>query len=413
MHTKREIYRMIRYVCVLCICIAALVGIAAGGLYEPTVMATGSTVTPTVLMPGNTGMITVILKNTAQTSTATETDVQFTTQTDLNPTINSVYLDGRGDIEVLGGNSQFTGDLGPGQEVTLSFLIKAPEEAGIYFPVLRVRVRGAEGLTYPMPVNVNMPISTLSTAMLVVTQEENGYVVPGETIHRNVTVTNSGRSAAKDIRIRIAETNPSVGPLETSTFYLETLAPGTSEKFTVSLVTSRSLENSVLEIPLEITYAVVNGVPVALTDSLTLDVHGHAELSIASVRTDPARVAGGEPFEMTIRLENTGTDEAISTTAEIDLPFGGTKDAFIGKIKPNNDGPAVFSLDGGNGGDYPYTLIVNWEDDWGQHTESFDLTLPVKTQNTTPVIIGFLIILILAAGGAYYILIYRKKAGQE
>lgn len=58
---------------------------------------------------------------------------------------------------------------------------------------------------------------------------------------------------------------------------------------------------------------------------------------------------------MTIRLENTGTDEAISTTANIDLPFEGTKEAFIGKIKPNNDAPAVFSLDGGTGGDYPYT----------------------------------------------------------
>ena len=403
---------MIQYVCVLCICIAVLAGVAAGGLYEPTVMATESTVTPAILMPGDTGMITVVLKNTAQTSTATESDSQITTQTDLNPTITSVFLDGRNDIRVLGGHSQFTGDLGPGQEVTLSFLIQAPEEAGIYFPVLRVRVRGAEGLTYPVPVNVNMPIATLSTAMLGVSQDENKYVVPGETVRRNITVTNSGRSTASDIRIRIADDNPYVGPVQTGTFYLDTLAPGTSEEFTVSLITSRQLENSVQEIPLEITYAVVDGVPVAQADSLTLDVHGHAELSIASVRTEPARISGGEPFEMTIRLENTGTDEAISTTAEIDLPFSGTKEAFIGKIKPNNDGPAVFSLDGGNGGDYPYTLTVNWEDDWGKHTESFDLTLPVKTSDSTAAIVGFLIVLILAAGGAYYFLVYRKKNGQ-
>ncbi len=412
MHTIREIYRMIRYVCVLCICIAALAGVAAGGLYEPTVMATESSVTPAVLMPGDTGMITVVLKNTAQTSTATKSDSQITTQTDVNPTINSVFLDGRNDITVLGGNSQFTGDLGPGQEVTLSFLIKAPEETGIYFPVLRVRVRGAEGLTYPVPVNVNMPIATLSTAMLVVTQDESGYVVPGETVHRNLTVTNSGRSAADDIRIRIADVNPYIGPLETGSFYLNSLAPGESEIITVSLVTSRSLENSVQEIPLEISYAVVDGIPVAQSDSLTLDVHGHAELSIASVRTEPARVSGGEPFEMTIRLENTGTDEAISTTANIDLPFEGTKEAFIGKIKPNNDGPAVFSLDGGKGGNYPYTLTVTWEDDWGLHTESFDLTLPVKTHDSTAAIAGFLIILILAVGGVYYFLVYKKKAGQ-
>ena len=412
MHTRQENRRMIRYICVLCICTAALAGIAAGGLYEPTVTATESTVTPVVLMPGDTGMITVILKNTAQISTATESDSQIVTRTDLNPTITSVFLDGKGDIEVLGGNSQFTGDLGPGQEVTLSFLIRAPEEAGIYFPILRVRVRGAEGLNYPVPVNVNMPIATLSTAMLVLSQDENRYVVPGETVHRNITVSNSGRSAADDIRIRIADTNPSVGPLETGSFYLKSLAPGASEVFTISLITSSSLENSVQEIPLEITYAVVDGVPVTQTDSLTLDVHGHAELSIASVRTEPARIVGGEPFDMTIRLENTGTDEAIATTAEINLPFSGTKEAFIGKIKPNNDGPAVFSLEGGPGGDYPYTLTVVWEDDWGQHTKSFDLTLPVKKQDSTTAAVGFLFILILAVGGAYYFLIYRKKNGQ-
>lgn len=412
MHTRQENRRMIRYICVLCICTAALAGIAAGGLYEPTVTATESTVTPAVLMPGDTGMITVILKNTAQISTATESDSQIVTQTDLNPTITSVFLDGKGDIEVLGGNSQFTGDLGPGQEVTLSFLIRAPEEAGIYFPILRVRVRGAEGLNYPVPVNVNMPIATLSTAMLVLSQDENEYVVPGETVHRNITVANSGRSAADNICIRIADTNPSVGPLETGSFYLKSLAPGASEVFTISLITSSSLENSVQEIPLEITYAVVDGVPVTQTDSLTLDVHGHAELSIASVRTEPARIVGGEPFDMTIRLENTGTDEAIATTAEIDLPFSGTKEAFIGKIKPNNDGPAVFSLEGGAGGDYPYTLTVVWEDDWGQHTKSFDLTLPVKKQDSTTAVVGFLFILILAVGGVYYFLIYRKKNGQ-
>lgn len=403
---------MIRYMCVLCICAVALTGVAAGGLYEPTVTATESTVTPAVLMPGDTGMITVVLKNTAQTSTATMADSQITTQTDVNPTITSVYLDGRGDIKVLGGNSQFTGDLGPGQEITLSFLIRAPEEAGIYFPVLRVRVRGAESLTYPMPVNVNMPIATLSTATLVVTQEENEYVVPGETVHRRVTVTNSGRSAAKDIRIRVADDNPYIGPLDTGTFYLKSLAPGSSEEITVSLITSRLLENSVQEIPLDITYAVVDGVTVAQRDSLTLDVHGHAELSIASVRTDPARIPGGAPFEMIIRLENTGTDKAITTTAQIDLPFAGTKEAYIGKIKPNNDAPAVFSLDGGRGGDYPYTLTVTWEDDWGVHTKSFDLTLPVKPNNSTPVIIGGLIVLMLVAGGAYYFLIYRKKTRQ-
>lgn len=403
---------MRRYIWVLCICAAALAGIAAGGLFEPTVTATESSVTPAVLMPGDTGMITVTLKNTAQTSTATESDAQITTQTDLNPTITSVFLDGRGDIEVLGGNSQFTGDLGPGQEVTLSFLIKAPEEAGIYFPVLRVRVRGAESLTYPVPVNVNLPIATLSTAMLVITQDETGYVVPGETIRRNVTITNSGRSAAEDIRIRIADDNTAIGPLDSGAFYLKSLAPGEAETITVSLVTSRSLENSVQEIPLEVSYAVVDGVAVTQTDSLTLDVHGHADLSIASVRTEPARIAGGEPFDMTIRLENTGTDEAIATTAVIDLPFSGTKEAYIGKIKPNNDGPAVFSLDGGAGGDYPYTLTVTWEDDWGTHTESFDLTLAVKEHNATAAVAGVLIVLILAAGGAYYLFVYRKKNRQ-
>ena len=94
---------------------------------SPSVIVTDTKVTPSILMPEDLGMITVTLKNTAKSATITEEDVHEpiqsvkstteTTSIEINPVIKSVYLDGKGDIKVLAGNSEYTGELGPEQVV--------------------------------------------------------------------------------------------------------------------------------------------------------------------------------------------------------------------------------------------------------------------------------------------------------
>ena len=75
----------------------------------------------------------------------------------------------------------------------------------------------------------------------------------------------------------------------------------------------------------------------------------------------------------------------------------GTKQSFIGKIKPGNDAPAIFMLDGGNGGAYDYNASITYTDDLGTHTVVSPLSLRVVPQDYTGTII--LVLLIVIAGG--------------
>lgn len=389
-----------------------IVPVSAG---EATVIASDSTVTPPVLMPGERGLITVTLTNTARSSMTSETEsfyanvpTTITTSTDINPTIQSVYLDGKGDITILGGNSQFAGDIGPGQSIQLSFLIEAPDNPGIYFPVLRVKVLSAESLYYPIPVNVNMPISTLSVPALILMQDVSGPVKPGDTVTAVLTLTNYGSSSASDVMVRCVETDPDIASQKTSAFHFSTIAPSSSEKMELSLLADRQAEEGIHEVPIQISYSVIDGSLLTDSDSISIDVRGLSDLSIASITTQPQRLSTGNEFDLIIRLENTGTAEARSVSATTDIGLSGSKEAFIGTIKPGNDAPAVFILQADRAGDFTYGFDYLYEDDWGEHTGHYDLHLNVaKNEDAIAAIV--LLAVLAAAGAAFYFFYYRRR----
>jgi hypothetical protein len=129
---------------------------------------------------------------------------------------------------------------------------------------------------------------------------------------------------------------------------------------------------------------------------------GKGELGFVSVDTSPRRVAENQPFDLTIRIENTGTGEAKQVAATVDLPMTGTKQSFIGKIKPGNDAPAVFMLDGGKGGTYSYNASITYTDDLGTHTVYRQMSLRVIPSDSS----GGLILMLLGLLGVG-IVVYR------
>jgi hypothetical protein len=134
-----------------------------------------------------------------------------------------------------------------------------------------------------------------------------------------------------------------------------------------------------------------------MSQSTGIDVmfKGKAELGFVSVDTSPPRLTENTPFDLTIRIENTGTGEAKQVSATIDLPVEGKKEAFIGKIKPGNDAPVIFLLEGAKPGNHPYTLTINYTDDMGTHTLKRDMTLRVPPTDMSGTIIILLIILVI------------------
>ncbi len=360
-------------------------------------------VTPPVLMPGEKGTVTVTIRSTAagsQTSTVSYPESGFTassaTTTVFVPYIDSVILTEE-EIRVLGGNGQFEGYVGPEQIIPLTFLIEAPEQSGLYFPDVLIRVRGGQSVKYPVPVNVNTQISVMRVPSLILQKDFPAMVKPGTTEKGLLSIRNHGQVRADNIHLALHTSGLPIAPAGSSVFLIDHLDPGEAAAVNASLVVDRRAESQLVEVPLMVTYRLLDGTIGSQNESISLDIRGEAELGIAALETAPARVMQGESLDLTIRIENTGTGNAKSVSARVDLPFSGIKEAFLGTIKPGNDAPAVFTIDAGSPGVYHYQVEVTYTDDWGTKTFSRNLEMTVY-RNYGPWI-ALVAILILAGGG--------------
>ena len=155
------------------------------GMTNPTVIISDYKVTPTVLLPGDEGLVTFTIKNTAQSATVKENSgivaggtFESTRSSDINVFVENVHLEGNG-VAVLTKDFDRLGEIGPGQSVPVSFMIKAPEKSGIYFPEAWIDVKNGRSTRYPFTVNVNYDVSTQKKPSLAVIQDLPDRVAQG------------------------------------------------------------------------------------------------------------------------------------------------------------------------------------------------------------------------------------------
>jgi hypothetical protein len=368
----------------------------------PTVTITDYKVSPSVLMPGSLGTVTVTVKNTASSASVSEKSGQLSPDTyaivkttDINVNIQNVHLEGNG-IKVLSRDYDQVGSIGPGQSIPLSFSIQAPDRSGLYYPEVWIDTNGGRSTKYPVPVNVNTPMGIQKEAILIVGSSLTGSVNPGDEIPATLTVSNAGQILADDITLKIANVSSDIAPKNTDTYHIGPLNAGDQKSVDLILLSDKQTNPGLIRIPLTIDYTTIDGTPVRQTTSIDVVMKGKAELGFVSVDTNPARLTEGTPFDLTVRIENTGTGEAKQVSAKVDLPADGTKEAFIGKIKPGNDAPAIFLLEGMKGGNYPYNLVITYTDDMGVHTSTRQMNLRVPpSDNSGNLILGLIVLGIL------------------
>jgi uncharacterized membrane protein len=388
-----------------------------GALSDPTVTVSDYKVTPAVLLPNDQGTITITIANTAQSSSETASTVDTsstgttTTSTtkDIPVMIESVFMYGKG-VEVIQGNFAQVGALGPGQSTTLTFLIQAPAESGMYFPEVWIRIPEGSSVKYPIPVNVNSPIAIQKRAILVLESALPDVVNPGEEIPVMLTVRNDGQLMADDVTVRI-NTSAMVAAKNSDNYLLGRIGSGDEKTVAAVLLSDKNTDPGLIQIPVTLQYNGVDGVAYFQTGAINVMMKGKSELGFVSVDTNPQRLVENTPFDLTIRIENTGSGEAKALSASIDLPSEGTKEAFIGKIKPGNDAPAVFFLEGLKSGTYPYTMTITYTDDLGVHVVTRDLSVRVPPADSSGTIILGLIGLGLLGFGVYRFWYVPKKNG--
>jgi hypothetical protein len=374
----------------------------------PTVTITDFKVSPTVMMPGSTGTVTITVKNTASTASVSEKSGQLSPDvyavvrtTDINVNIRNIHLEGNG-INVLTRDFDQVGELGPGQSLPITFSIQAPDKSAMYYPEVWIDTLGGRSTKYPIPVNVNTPSGIQKQAILIMDSSLTGSVNPGDEIPVTLTVTNAGQILADDVTLRIANVSGSMAPKTSDLYHLGTIGSGEQKTVSLVLLSDKATPPGLVRVPVTIGFNTIDGIPTTQGTGIDVMMKGVAELGFVSVDTNPTRLAENTPYDLTIRIENTGTGEAKQVSAKVDLPVDGTKEAFIGKITPGNDAPAIFLLEGMKGGTYPYNLTISYADDMGPHTINRLMNLRVTPADNSGNII--LLIIILAILG---FLVYR------
>jgi len=384
---------------------ALLIPVSAAG--APTVTISDFKVSPSVLLPDSFGTIAITVKNTATTASVVQkigqqSDLAYdTTKTmDINVNIENIKLEGNG-IEVLSKDYNRVGEIGPGQSIPITFSIHSPAQSGMYYPEVWIDTTNGQSTRFPIPVNVNTAVGIQRPAILIMDSSLVSVANPGEEIPVTLTVRNAGQTLADEVTVKIENLSAVVAPKNADLYHLGIISPGEQQTVNLVLLSDKKANSGLVRIPVTIGYTSIDGVPVTRTTGIDLMMKGKAELGFVSVDTNPPRLSENVPFDLTVRIENTGTGEAKQVSAKIDLPAEGTKEAFIGKIKPGNDAPAIFLLEGAKSGTHPYNLSITYTDDMGVHTQTRQMDLRVPVSDNSGSIILMLIILGILGFVAY------------
>ncbi|MDD5650544.1 MAG: hypothetical protein PHF86_09030 [Candidatus Nanoarchaeia archaeon] len=135
-----------------------------------------------------------------------------------------------------------------------------------------------------------------------------------------------------------------------------------------------------------------------------------AKLNIASSKTKPILPKEGDTVELTLRIENYGDGDANSVRVQLDHKFDGTKEAFIGTLNPDEDGPAVFNFVVNKKGEYNLPVTITYNDDFGDNIVKTSVNLVViKPSANIGTIIMSILVMIAFGGSLYYLINTNKK----
>lgn len=134
-----------------------------------------------------------------------------------------------------------------------------------------------------------------------------------------------------------------------------------------------------------------------------------SSLDVADVKTNPIKVLEYSDVTLIIRIANFGDGDAKRVKTTIDLPFTGEKTAYLGKIEPDDDAPAVFTLETGGAGDYNYTLTMTYTDDYGEHITEENLQFVVFPVSRRAIFIFVSVIMLAIIGFLLYKFVFKKE----
>lgn len=299
-------------------------------------------------------------------------------------------------------------------ELNFHFSVDSGARSGVHQLEFTIKDGDETSFSRRIPIRVegNPDLVLVGTEIFPVNggNSSNGALVPGEEFYLRTEVKNAGNGNAKNVRVMLDlnSSSPMI-PLQDNVFFIENLSAGSSENLSFKLLLGSNAGVQPYRIPLRITASnEAETLQINKSQEIGVNVLNRAKINIASLKFDPEMPERGQKVSMILRLENVGEGEARFVKASLEgLEGSGSTNTFLGRLKKDDDAPAVFTFIPEKAGDQEVTLLVEYEDDFGEHQLSEDLTFNVDRQKGSiiPIVLG--VVLILAAA-----VFYMKKKGK-
>jgi hypothetical protein len=235
-------------------------------------------------------------------------------------------------------------------------------------------------------------------------------ISPKDKFDITFSVSNDGTGTAREVQVSAVTGGLPFVPVDADTKIIKRLNPDESVQLSYAIAVKDKTEISSYPLPIKMDYKDENGENISSESFAGIRILGKAELAISDLKIEPQNPVEGDLVTVNMRIENSGTGEAKSAKVSLDAPFKGTRTAFLGKIKPDDDAPGVFTFYAEKAGDIPYSANIEFEDDLGVRTVTESLNLYIRSPNKNGMATQVLVTLPLIAGGLYY-LHRRKKTG--
>lgn len=233
-------------------------------------------------------------------------------------------------------------------------------------------------------------------------------ISPKDKFELTFLVSNEGTGMAREVQVSADMSDLPFVSLDADTKVIKRLDPGEIIQLNYPIQVKDKTEISSYSIPIKMEYKDENGKNISSRSLAGIRVLGKAELAISDLKIEPQNPVKGDLITVNMRIENSGTGEAKSVKINLDAPFEGTKSAFLGKIKPDDDAPGVFTFYATKDGNIPLSASIEYEDDLGMRTVNESLDLHVYKQNENSMMVPIIVAVPVIGSIAYY-LSRRKK----
>jgi hypothetical protein len=209
-------------------------------------------------------------------------------------------------------------------------------------------------------------------------------VSPDETVLLNITLKNLGDEPAAFLRAILdpRDTSPinAVGPAKKylskadkatrSTEYFGVVSQGTEIFLQYPIHVDENATIGTYGVPLKLIWQNISVGESDQTIELGITVVGEPALVIAGVDTLPSRIYADSEFNLSVKVENIGTDKAEAVELTLGLPeeFTGERTGFLGTIKRDSTSTGTFNLKVDKNAAskaYDFTLKITYQNAYG------------------------------------------------